>query len=88
MEFDFRLGKQRFVMHAVGAGVVDAGDIRASEDPDDTWIGFNGREIDAGDLGMRAIGKAQRAMQQPGRFGNIINIIGGSGDVLMCGIMA
>ncbi|MGZ2447619.1 hypothetical protein ACVIRO_000373 [Rhizobium ruizarguesonis] len=70
-------------MAAVGADVVDAGHILAGEDPDDAGMRGDRRKVDAEDFGMRPVGEAEGAMQQTCGFRNIVDIIGGSGDMLM-----
>ncbi len=50
-------GKQRLVMHALELVSLAPGISSGGEHPDDTRIGFHGRrEVDAGDVGMGAVG--------------------------------
>ena len=37
---------------------------------------------------MGAVGQAERGVQRAGGFGNVVDIVGGAGDMLVAGFMA
>jgi hypothetical protein len=77
-----RVGREERVVAGGRAHVVDAGDIGGGVDRDHAGVGADGGELEAGEPGVAVRRETEGEVEQAGRFGQVVDVERGAGDVL------
>ena len=80
--------QHRFVVEMAGADIVGMRHVLSRQHVDDAGRGFDVRQVHGDDLRMSAVGHAQRRVQRPRRFRDVVDIISGARHMLVGAVMA
>ena len=87
VKLDFVRRKDRLVMLAGRADVVDAGNVLGGQDLDDAGRGPHGGQVETKNTGMGDGRQAEIGVKRAFRLGNVVGVVGAAGDMLGGAVM-